>query len=164
VLKLLLDEKLFLSLGYETFEAMLEGERLPSRAQAFKMMGVSAVFERADIRDYGVERAMALIAYTRATDADDDPVRLLRDNAVVGGVAVREATAADLARARRAALARQGTATPKSAAASERVKAERAALRRVAAGLKASALPKAEVAVSGQRVTAMWTLAALGGR
>ncbi len=164
VLTTLLDERLYLPLGYETFEALLAGERLPSRSQAFKMMGVAAVFERADIRDYGVERAMALIAYTRATAEDDDPVRLLRDNALIGGVAVRDATAADLERARRAALASQGAANAKSAAAAARAKAEKAALKRVAAGLKASDLPKAEVAVTGQRVTATWTLAALGPR
>ena len=155
------DERLFVALGYDTFEAMLTGEKLPSRSHAFKLMRVAAVFERSDVCDYGVERAVALIAYTRATPEGADPVRLLRDNAVIGGVPVREATTAHLERARRRVLASQGATTPQSAAATRRAKTEKAAVKRVTDALKSTNLPKAAVAVSGRRVTAIWKMPAL---
>lgn len=156
-LRVLLDEQLFRPLGYDTFEALLAGEQLGSRAQAFKLMGVAEVFAKVGIRDFGIERAAALIAYTRATPEDDDAAELFASDAVIAGKHVRESAVEDLVRARNARLA----TAPATAAQKAQRAAENAAAKRVAAAHKAAKLPAAEVVVRGGKVIATWSLAVL---
>lgn len=166
-LRVIFDEQLFVAVGYETFEAMLEAEKLISRSQAYKLMAVAAVFEQADIRDFGVERAVALIAYTRATPEDDDPAELLRRNATIGadatqpGTPVRDATLADLQRARRDALAAAARGAPPAEAKKARERAEKAVAKRVVSGAKTAGLPRPEVRILATKVVATWNWAAL---
>lgn len=157
-LKALYDGALHTPLGYDSFEALLSGERLVSRSQAFKLMAVASVFAKADIRDFGIERAMALIAYTRATPEEDDAAELLRANAEVGGVEVRSATIDDLQRARREVLMAQAGAAPASAEAVARARAQKTAIQTIKRGIKAGGLPRAEVVAQGAKVVATWAL------
>ncbi len=157
-IKTVYDDELHRPLGYDSFEALLVGEKLGSRTQAFKLMAVAAVFAHVGIEDFGIERAHALIAYTRATPAADDPAELLQGNAVVGGKPLRDSSVEDILRARREVLATEAAKTPASAAAKARQAREREATRRVAAALKAAKLPPAEFAVQGRTVVAKWAL------
>lgn len=160
-IKTVYDEELHRPLGYESFEALLAGENLGSRAQAFKLMAVAAVFAHVGIEDFGIERAHALIAYTRATPAADDPAELFQENAIVRGKPLRESSVEDILRARREVLATEAQKTPASAAAKARQAREREATKRVAAALKAAKLPPAEFVVQGRTVVAKWVLDSL---
>jgi hypothetical protein len=156
-LKALYDESIHLALDYDSFEAMLEGEGLGSRAQAFKLMAVAAVFGEAGIADFGIERAYALISYTRATPEDDDAATLFADNALVAGKPVREHSVTDLTKARQD-LTREAAASNPTREQRARAALEKKVTRLIAKAHKAQALPKADIDIRGQKITATWTL------
>ena len=152
----------FRALGYETFDACIEAELGLGLRQAEKMMAVVHWFARADASVIGLERSVALIAYSRAVGGEAEPGRLIRDNAPIAGIPVRQAATRHIQQAaREARLERQRTKgrSPAEREAARREKAVIAHVREVLGGVKLGRAQK--VVVSGSSVVVHLSLAAI---
>jgi len=72
-LRELAQDKLYAALGLRSFEELLAKRGVMGRTQAFKLIEVVKTFSRGQALALGQEKAYALIRYTAATPADDDP-------------------------------------------------------------------------------------------
>jgi hypothetical protein len=90
------DPALYHSLGYDSFEALLRGEDLMSRAQAQKLITVAATYTPAMLRQLGVSKAYALVAYVERTPDSDIAAALARDDAPINGKPISQATVRDI--------------------------------------------------------------------
>ncbi len=91
-LRELLDKKLYASLGYASFAAMLEDRKVMSASFAFRLVAVTRAFTRAETRELSAKKAMSLVRLAAATAEDDTPKQLARRGVVVDGrrTSVRE--------------------------------------------------------------------------
>ncbi len=110
------EEPVYSAKGYKNFEELLAGEKLMSRSTAHRLIGIAQSYTRAQVKDLGVSKAYALLAYVDAEPQLDSPAPLLSgnfriDNKRVSAVTVREINAA----AKRARELR-GLAKPPSSA------------------------------------------------
>ncbi len=73
----ILDDKLYLSLGYASFVELLQGENLLGPTQAKKLIAVRKSFDRDQALRVGPERAYALTRYVARTKATISPSELV---------------------------------------------------------------------------------------
>lgn len=88
--------KLYKSLGYVSFEKLLQARRVMSRVQAVKLISVAQAYPKKLALRLGVEKGYALIRYTAATPAVDVARILASANALVGGKRVLQLSAKEL--------------------------------------------------------------------
>ncbi|MGH7328907.1 MAG: hypothetical protein ACREJX_11215, partial [Polyangiaceae bacterium] len=79
------EKKLFASLGYASFDAMLGEREVMSPAQARKLIEVVRSFDRQMAERLGAEKAYALARYVARTRQDDDVGELIEEGFPVGG-------------------------------------------------------------------------------
>ncbi|MEO6417883.1 MAG: hypothetical protein ABIP39_00650 [Polyangiaceae bacterium] len=105
----LLDKKLHLSLGFASFEAMLDERGVMSAMQAFKLIEVSRQFSKRDAVRLGPEKAYALVRHVARTKQTDDAAEYLLEGFPVGGRRrpIDEVTVRDILMATRTAVSRQ---------------------------------------------------------
>lgn len=152
----ILDDKLYLADGHKTFEAFLKARKLPSRAQAAKLIAVSRSMPRARALALGPEKTHALLAFTRATAEDDTPEGLLDEGRRFAGKSIEEASVRDIKASTSAERAKSTSARPKTAAQAERDRADEALRRAINRALKAAGLTGATVTVTNKVVRAEW--------
>lgn len=146
-------DKQYVALGYGAFGECLEGEKLLSENQAFKLIRVARRFSRDELTQVGsVAKADALIGYTDATQGRDTPVALVKADALIGGKRVSKASAAHIDQQAKAALAKRRTATPKNAAQVARAKAEQKREQWVGKQLAALGCKAASIATKGSKI------------
>ena len=85
VLGRILDEKLYVALGYASFVELLEGEDLLGPTQAKKLIAVRRGFERDHALLVGPEKAYALARYAARTKIADSPGDLVTKGFPIGG-------------------------------------------------------------------------------
>lgn len=81
----ILDEKLYLALGYASFVDLLQGESLLGATQAKKLIAVRKSFDRAQAMRVGPERAYALTRYVARTGSTASPSELVTKGFPLGG-------------------------------------------------------------------------------
>ncbi len=108
-LRELSDKKLYASLGYATFEAMLEERELMSAQYARRLIEVVRSFDREQARRLGPEKAYALARYSARTKLKDDPAEYIAEGFPVGGRRrpIDDVTVREIHTATRLALLRQ---------------------------------------------------------
>lgn len=100
------ERKDYVALGYASFSACLEAERLMSEAQAHKLVRIARRFSRDELVALGgIDKADRLIAYTKATTGQDTPAGLVAQDALIGRIPLSQASAEDIARETKAARA-----------------------------------------------------------
>ncbi len=100
-LRELLQKKLYVALGFESFEAMLTERDVMSLAQAKKLIQVVSHVPIEKALALGPEKAYALTRYAAATPELDTAASLLDAGAKVGGKRADEASLRDIERATR---------------------------------------------------------------
>ena len=98
-----IDERLFLALGYQDFGKYVDARLGVAIAQAYKMVRVVRNYARGDAEKLGLERATSLVRYAKHVGVD--PGELVRADAVVGDKPVLQASVRDIDAAARAAYA-----------------------------------------------------------
>lgn len=152
----ILDEKLYVADGHKTFAAFLQANRLPSRAQAAKLIAVARSMPRKQALKLGPEKTYALLAFTRATPEADSPTELVDAGKRFAGKTAEQASLREIEASTRAQHEKNAAAKPKTAAQRARAR-EEASLRRAIAGqLKAAGLHGATIVVSAKTVRAEW--------
>ena len=79
------EKKLYGSLGYDTFEAMLIDRNLMSAQYARRLIQVVGAFDRHQAQRLGAEKAYALVRYTVSTKLADDPAEYIEEGFPVAG-------------------------------------------------------------------------------
>lgn len=79
------EKKLYGSLGYSTFDAMLADRRLMSGQYARRLIQVARAFDRDQARRLGPDKAYALVRYVARTKEADDPAEYLLEGFPVPG-------------------------------------------------------------------------------
>lgn len=137
-------KKLYLALGYPSFEAMLKEREVMSPTTARGLMKLVSAMKRDEALSYGQEKALALLSYAGATPEVDTPKTLMEGSRLPGGKAVAEASVRDLRQAAKEVRSAQGKAKPKSA----EEKAALAEAKALGAWLRARGAAKAKVSAS----------------
>jgi hypothetical protein len=104
------DKRLYGSLGYATFDAMLEDRGVMSPQYARRLIQVVKAFDRDQAKRLGPEKAYALARYVARTAQDDDPAEYIAEGFPVPGGRRRpidEVSVRDIANATRLAVFRQ---------------------------------------------------------
>jgi hypothetical protein len=102
----LLHHKLFVKLGYATFDEMLEAREVLSRAQAYKLMAVVSAYSRDRALELGLEKSFAVITYAAATPSHMVPELVARTG--IDGRDVAKLSTRDIEAATKALRARTG--------------------------------------------------------
>ena len=105
----LLAKKLHASLGYASFEEMLEHRGVMSGMQAYKLIEVSKQFSKKEAARLGPEKAYALVRHVARTKQKDDPAEYLLEGFPVGGRRrpIDDVTVREILDATRSAVSRQ---------------------------------------------------------
>lgn len=146
----MVDERLYLALGYDNFPAYVEGRLGVALAQAYKMVRVVRNYVQADAERVGIERADYLIRYAKHVGVD--PGELVRSDAQVGDKPLSQASVRDIAVATQAALKAKLAAQKTDPATRERNRENRAVSAHVTSVLSASGVRGAGVKVVGNEV------------
>lgn len=103
------EKKLWASLGYASFDAMLAERELMSGFQARKLIEVVRSFDGEVAARLGAEKAYALARYVDRTKEKDDPAEYVLEGFPVGGhrKAIDDVTVRDILRATQVAVSRQ---------------------------------------------------------
>ena len=131
---------------------MLEGERLLSDSQAYKLIAVVENLPKREAVRLGFEKAAALVAYAAATPEVDSAAALAKSDALIGDKRVSKASVRDLEAHGRQVRAKAVAAKPKSAAQAAKVKADAAVVKRVKAKLAAAGFGRATVTLAAKQV------------
>ncbi len=129
-LRELRDHKLFQTIGYSSFRAMLDARGVMSHTQAVKLIASAKNYEREQALSLGLEKAYALVRCTAATPAPDSPKFLSETGAKIGKKPAGAATVRDIAKAAGAERRRREAKRPdpEAKAAAETERAVRARL------------------------------------
>jgi hypothetical protein len=95
-LRELLRDKLYVALGHQSFEEMLLKRNVVSLATAKKLIGIAEQVPREQALALGPEKAHQLVRYTEWTEAEDTVAELVKNDAVIEGKPVSQATTADV--------------------------------------------------------------------
>ncbi len=103
------EKKLFGSIGYASFDEMLDAREVMSPAQARKLIEVVRTFHRDMAQRLGAEKAYALARYVARTKQDDDVAELVAEGFPLGGKRkpIDEVTVRQIARATQVAVLKQ---------------------------------------------------------
>ncbi|HEX4512673.1 MAG TPA: hypothetical protein VH054_04030 [Polyangiaceae bacterium] len=139
------EKKLFGSLGYASFDEMLEAEKLMTGQYARRLIQVARAFDREQAQRLGAEKAYALVRYVARTKEADDPAEYLLEGFPVPGGrrrSIDDVDAREIVAATRMVVLRQKG----QHSASERARRDAAkAARAVAAKLRGRTDAQAEV-------------------
>lgn len=113
-LRTLAQPRIYLAMGYRSFEALLAAEGLMSRSSAADLMRIAERYTRETAVGLGQAKSLALVRYVDATPADDVAEHLARADASVAGKPVSKASAIELERAAIALRGRRKSEAPKS--------------------------------------------------
>ncbi len=149
-LRELLANKLYASIGFDSFEAMLDARKLMSATQAFKLVRLVESIPRDEALRLGQEKAYALVTYTAATPEDDVPASLVRANAKIAGKPISQVSKRELEAATKAV--RAATKKPLTAAAKAKQKADRALEKKLRAALKNAGINKSTMQIKKDAV------------
>jgi hypothetical protein len=115
-LKELLEHRLYLPLGYTSFEAMLDAQGLIGATQARKLIQVASRVPVKTALKVGIEKAFALTKFTDATPELDTPELLVEQGGVIAGKPAAEVSRRDIdaetQKLRRKAAAKKGKVDP----------------------------------------------------
>jgi hypothetical protein len=116
------EKKLYGSLGYDSFDAMLQSRGVMSPAQARKLVEVVRSFERDTAERLGAEKAYALARYVARTKQDDDVDELVAEGFPLGGrrKSIDAVTVRQIAHATQVAVLKQKGEYGENARAKER--------------------------------------------
>jgi hypothetical protein len=105
----LLDDKLYASLGYDSFDALVEDRGLMGLTQAKKLIEVRRTFGRAQALTLGPEKAYALARYAARTKKVDDASDFVARGFPIGGRRrpVEDVSIREIRLATRVAVSRQ---------------------------------------------------------
>ena len=151
-LKTMRDKKLHSALGYASFEAMVDGEKLGSDTLAYKLITVVENVPKREAVRLGYEKAAALVSYVKVTPEDDSAAELAKSDALIGGKRVSKSSVRELEAHKKAVKAKADASKPKTAAQVARAKADAALLKRVKAQLAAAGLRTAVIVLRGPKV------------
>lgn len=84
-LKELEEKKLFVALGYATFDALIEARSPVGRSQAYKLIAIVKHVTREQALELGPEKAYALSRFVRATPEPDSVASVIDADIKVGG-------------------------------------------------------------------------------
>ncbi len=103
------EKKLYGSLGYASFDAMLADREVMSGFQARKLIEVVRTFDRDVATRIGAEKAYALARYVDRTKESDDPSEYVLEGFPVGGrrKGIDDVTVREILRATQVAVLRQ---------------------------------------------------------
>lgn len=87
---------LYTSLGYASFDELLQKRRVMTRMQASKLIAVSQAYPKQQALSLGVEKAYALVRYAAATPAPDLARSLATADARIAGKPLRDLTVKQL--------------------------------------------------------------------
>jgi hypothetical protein len=104
-LRELLASKLYVVLGYTSFEKMLTERDVVGHATAKELITIVNRTPREIALLLGKAKAIELVRWTRETEAVDTVASVVRDNEAIDGVPAREISARGIARARRELVA-----------------------------------------------------------
>jgi hypothetical protein len=124
-------KKLYLSIGYPTFEVFIRDRKLFGETQARKLIAIVESFSREQALSLGLEKAFAVITYAAATPAHQVPQLVLASG--ISGTPVADLSIGDIAaraKSLRAKAGRTHVPTPAEKAARAAAKAFEAELRR----------------------------------
>jgi hypothetical protein len=151
-LKTMRDKKLHGALGYASFEAMVDGEKLGSDTLAYKLITVVENVPKREAVRLGYEKAAALVSYVKATPEEDSAAELARSDALIGGKRLSKSSVREVEAHKQAVKAKAAASKPKTAAEVARAKADAALLKRVKSQLAEAGLRKATIAIRGSKV------------
>jgi hypothetical protein len=149
-LREILRDRLYLALGFGSFEAMLAQHRIVSFTLARKLIAIAEKVPKKLALALGQEKSYALVEYINATVAEDSVAEIVEANLPVGGTPVRDASLRQVQKAAETER-RKNPSTPK-----KRVQEARAAK----AEVKLTKL-LAEIGLASpqlKRSGAVWTL------
>lgn len=115
-LRELLEKKLYVALGFTSFEAMLDARSVIGATQARKLIQVVSRMPLKTALELGLERAFATVKLTDATPQPDTPELLLEQGFTVGGKPLAEVTRRaieeETKKVRKTAAAKSGKVDP----------------------------------------------------
>ncbi|MFO0610056.1 MAG: hypothetical protein U0324_43255 [Polyangiales bacterium] len=145
----IVDKRLYLADGHETFDAFLAAARLMSPRQAAKLIAVSRSVPRSRALALGQERAYALLSYAKASN---DDAALLAEDAKLAGRPVAEVSVREIVAATQVARAEHRGERPKTDAARDRERADAELRRALREKLRDAGAGRPEVTVGRGRV------------
>jgi hypothetical protein len=95
-LRQLLRDKLYVALGHQSFEEMLLKRDVVSLATAKKLIGIAEQVPREQALALGPEKSHQLVRYTEWTEAEDTVAELVKNDAVIEGKPVSQASTTDV--------------------------------------------------------------------
>ena len=131
-LRELLSKKLYIALGYRSFQEMLAARNVMSFSQANRLIQLVSSLPREKALAVGSAKAFLLVDYAKATPEPDNAAWLLDEGKLPGGKRIADATTREIVAATKQIRAKNGTAKAKS---DDRIDAERGA-RAVQAALR----------------------------
>lgn len=141
-LKELRDKKLYVALGYASFDKMLAAREIIGATQAYKLIKVIEAFpDREEALGVGVEKGFALVSYAAATPATDFPSVLARSG--LHGKKIDELSVRDIEGMTEKVKAKEKAKEPPTA----EEKAAASAARKWQASLRKQGLRSAEVKI-----------------
>ncbi len=144
-LRELLNNKLYVAMGFDTFEQLLDARKVMSRAQAAKLIRLVDSIPRDEALRLGQEKSYALVTYTAATPEEDVPAALVRRNAKIDGKPLSQLSKRDLQDAAKAA--RANVVKPLTPAAKARQNAEKLLDKKAKALMKKAGVTKTTVQI-----------------
>jgi hypothetical protein len=150
-LRELMRKKLYASVGYASFEALLTARKLLGRTQAYKLITLVERVPRETALALGMEKAYSLVSYTVATPEPDVAAQLVKDDAVIDGKPVSKLSAREIDAAASKVRARKDRAR-RTATEREQDRRERALIAGLRARLRALGVASAAVEVTGREV------------
>ena len=113
-LRELLHKKLFLTVGYKSFQEMLQARAVMSISQANRLITLVSSMPREKALAVGSEKAFLLVDYAKATPEPDTAAWLLDEGKLPGGKKIADASTREIVAATKAVRAKHGTAKAKS--------------------------------------------------
>jgi hypothetical protein len=109
-LRTLHHEKLFATLGYKTFEEMLDARKLIGHAQAYKLVAIVSSYSRDQAIALGLEKSFAVLTYAAATPSHQVPQLVVTEG--IGGKPLSRLTVKEINAKTKALRVRAGKSSP----------------------------------------------------
>jgi hypothetical protein len=130
-LRELLRRRLYLAIGFDSFESMLAQHRVVSLTLAKKLIAIADRVPKSVAMKLGQEKSYALVEYINATAAEDSVKELLESNALVQGKPVNDASVREV----REAAKKEREESPAARVREARARKAEAKLREILAAL-----------------------------
>lgn len=134
-LSVLAETDVYRAMGHDSFEMLLEREKLFARSTAAQLVDISRTYTREQAIELGQSKAYALVRYAAATKTADS-ARQIVETGELDGRPLESLSAAEITQLRREASSRRPASraqTPEEKAANAAARAWQASLRRAGA-------------------------------